>query len=86
MTGFDPGFLAYLKMVKEKGITDAERAKNARGHKLFQKLSKNASGDLRVEIPERRAPAQVSPSKSDLSAKTTPVSYTHLTLPTILRV
>ena len=70
----DPGFLEYLKMVKEKGITDAERAKNARGHKLFQKLSKNASGDLRVEIPERRAPAQVSPSKSDLSAKTTQAS------------
>ena len=69
----DPGFLAYLRMIKERGIgiTEEERRRTGRGRKNFEPLNKTPSTNLTVQIPERRAPAQISPSKSILSGMTT---------------
>lgn len=72
----DAGFLAHLRKVKEAGMTDEERARSARAHKTFEKLTKDASisSDLRVEIPKGRASAPISPTKSELSKMTTVAS------------
>jgi hypothetical protein len=70
----DPGFLEHLRKVKEAGMTDEDRARAARAHKTFEKLTKDADvrSDLRVEIPERRSPAKViSPTATEISSKIT---------------